>query len=135
MEYGQKGVFKSLAELGEQLGYDICSSSCHREYSGGWLYDLIWYTNDKSNQLSSLPLIVECEWRKKYDAIKYDFEKLLVGKAKYKIMLFQATGDKIWEYVDKMKAGIDAFGGCKNEVYILVCFDEKDWEFKVEIVH
>jgi len=124
-----EAVRKPLLELGESLGFDTCPSSCNC----GWLYDLVWYENDASGQLKSVPLVLESEWGKQYHKIKYDFEKLLVAKATYKVMVFQACGDRMRDYFKRMKAGIQAFGGPKgNETYLLACFDERRWVFEIE---
>ena len=130
-----KSIFKALSVLGVELGYSICSSSHDGEYDGGWLYDLIWYQNDEAGQLITLPLILESEWHRSYERIKFDFEKLLAGRAKYKVMIFQASGDKKREYLDKLELGIKAFqGGGGNETYLLACFDETKWAFEIKSI-
>jgi hypothetical protein len=130
-----KAVFKSLADLGVTLKYQICSSSSDGEFDGGWLYDLIWYENDTNGQLKSVPLILESEWHKAYDRIKYDFEKLLVGRARYKVIIFQASGKRMLEYFKMMKSGIKAFRGPHfDERYLLVCFDETRWVFEIRTI-
>jgi hypothetical protein len=130
-----KAVFKSLSELGESLGYDICSSSSAGEYDAGWLYDLIWYENDAHGQLKDVSLILESEWHLRYDRIKYDFEKLLVGRAKFKVMIFQASEEKMVEYFGMMKKGIKAFEGSSgDEYYLLACFIGKRWGFEIETI-
>jgi hypothetical protein len=130
-----KAIFKSLADLGVKLKYEICSSSSDGEFDGGWLYDVIWYENDANGQLKSVPLIVESEWHRRYDQIKYDFEKLLVGRAKYKVMIFQASGEQMLEYFKKMKSGIEAFQSASaGEIYLLACFDETRWVFDIQTI-
>lgn len=130
-----KAVFKSIADLGVALGYKICTSSSDGEHDGGWLYDLIWYQTDANGLLTSMPLALESEWHKKYERIKYDFEKLLVCRAKYKIMVFQATGETIQDYITKMEAGIKAFeGSATGETYLLACFDETRWIFEIRTI-
>lgn len=127
-----KAVFKALSLLGEELGYTICSSASDGEYEGGWLYDLIWYRNNEAGQLLEVPLILESEWHRSYERIKYDFEKLLAGRAKYKIIVFQAKRDKKDEYLQKLQMGVKAFqGGGGNETYLLACFDETKWKFEI----
>jgi hypothetical protein len=130
-----KAIFKSLSELGEELGFTICSCCQDGEYECGWLYDLIWYKENANKELQTVPLILECEWRKKYESIKYDFEKLLISKCRYKIMIFQAKQNQITDYFHKLKSAIRAFdGSCKNETYFLACFVEEKWRFEIEMV-
>jgi hypothetical protein len=65
-----------------------------------WLYDLHWYNENEGSryQITSLPLVLECEWDWKrkndeteddYGAVKYDFQKLLVANADLKVMIFK----------------------------------------------
>jgi hypothetical protein len=130
-----KAIFKALADLGTSLNYEICSSSNDGEYDAGWLFDLVWYQNDENGRLFSVPLVLESEWHRNYERIKYDFEKLLIAKAQYKVMIFQAKGEKKAEYFNRLEAGIGAFHiACKSESYLLVCFDEDLWVFEIRTV-
>lgn len=130
-----QSIFKALSVLGEELDYSICSSSSDGEYNGGWLYDLIWYKSNADGQLITIPLMLESEWHRSFERIKYDFEKLLAGRAKYKVMIFQASGDKKREYLDKLELGIKTFqGGSGNETYLLACFDETKWAFEIKSI-
>jgi len=127
-----KAIFKAIADLGTKMGYQICSSRSDGEYDSGWLYDLIWYENDEKGQLKSLPLILESEWNRNYAGIKYDFEKLLIARAKYKIMIFQAKGKKLPLFFEQMQSAIEAFHmASEDESYLLVCFDEDSWAFRL----
>ncbi len=63
-----------------------------------WLYDHVWYSNTESGSLKNVSLIVECEWKNWRDEdyfqkVKYDFEKLLVGRSKLRFMIFEANTD------------------------------------------
>jgi hypothetical protein len=130
-----KAIFKAIADLGTRLNYKICSSRSDGEYDGGWLYDLIWYENDDTGQLKSLPLVLESEWDKNYDGIKYDFEKLLIARAKYKIMIFQAKREKVSQYFKQLQSGIEAFHvASEDESYLLMCFDEDNWAFQIKTI-
>jgi hypothetical protein len=70
-----------------------------------WLYDLHWFKEGGSYRMTSLPLVVECEWAYKrkgdedkddYSAVKWDFQKLLVANAKLRLMVFRKrTGTDI----------------------------------------
>ena len=79
------------------------------------MYDLSWCENHADGQfkgqLKSVPLILESEWNSSWDYIKYDFEKLLMGRAKYKIMIFQGSGEQKDQNFKKMESGIEAFAG------------------------
>jgi hypothetical protein len=130
-----KAIFKAIADLGTKLDYHICSSRSDGEYDGGWLYDLIWYENDEKGQLKSLPLVLESEWDKNYKGVKYDFEKLLIARAKYKIMIFQARRKKLPQFFQQMQSAIEAFHtASEDESYLLVCFDEDSWAFQIKTI-
>ena len=70
-----RAIFKAIGDLGNKLGFEICTSSSEGEFDGGWLYDLVWYKTNKDGDLESIPLVLESEWYRDYKDIKYDFEK------------------------------------------------------------
>jgi len=130
-----KAIFKAVADLGVSLNYKVCSSSNDGEHDAGWLFDLVWYENDAEEHLKAVPLVLESEWHRNYTRIKYDFEKLLIAKSKYKIMIFQAKGDKKPDYFKRLQAGIEAFHvASHDESYLLICFDEDLWAFEIRTI-
>jgi hypothetical protein len=63
-----------------------------------WLFDLHWYIEGKNPYTTTrLPLVMECEWQQKrrgdrkvpFSGIKYDFQKLLVANAEFRLMIFK----------------------------------------------
>jgi hypothetical protein len=58
-----------------------------------WLYDMVWYESfdERGLEIKSIHMIMESEWNRSLEAIKYDFYKLLQGRAKLRVMLFQAN--------------------------------------------
>lgn len=131
-----KTLLERLAEVGRSLECNVCYSGGDDD-EAGWMHDLVWFRNDSTGQLEWLPLVLECEWQKPYDKIKYDFEKLLIAKATFKVMIFQATGERMQKYFEMLKSAIRAFEGATNatgERYLLACFDEAEdkWGFKIE---
>ena len=60
-----------------------------------WLYDLIWIEIDRPGQndwqTRDLILAVESEWSLTWAGIKYDFEKLLVCNAHYRLMICESA--------------------------------------------
>lgn len=80
-----------------------------------------------------MPLALESEWDVKYAGIKYDFEKLLIAKSKFKVMVFQAKGQTVTDYYKEFEQGIRTYqGGSAGEIYLLACFDEEKWEFEIK---
>ena len=132
--YWTKSIKQALGDLGKSKGFEIGAAGMDDTYEKEWLYDLIWY-KEEEGFLKSVPLVVESEWDRSYKGIQYDFEKLLVARAEYKIMIFQATGDIKTEYFKKMKHGIDLFqADAITETYMLCCYDEDIDDFDVQII-
>jgi len=78
-------------------------------------------------------LALESEWDVKYEGIKHDFEKLLVAKSKFKILVFQASGQDVTDYYKKLEQGIHTYqGGSSGEVYLLACYDNDKEEFEIK---
>lgn len=78
-----------------------------------WLYDLHWYIEGKNHYTTTrLPLVMECEWQQKrrgdskveFSGIKYDFQKLLVANAEFRLMIFKVIRptdfEKLTEYFE-----------------------------------
>ena len=78
-----------------------------------WLYDLHWYVEGKNQYTTTrLPLVMECEWQQKrkgdrkvdFSGIKYDFQKLLVANAEFRLMIFKVLRptdfDHLTEYFE-----------------------------------
>jgi hypothetical protein len=80
---------------------------------------LHWFTDEDYFFPTSLPLVVECEWRNKiqkgtinegdyyredgkdisYSAVMYDFQKLLVSNAELRLMIFKLRQFEDLEYM------------------------------------
>jgi hypothetical protein len=78
-----------------------------------WLFDLHWYVEGKQPYTTiSLPLVMECEWQQKrrgdrkvaFSGIKYDFQKLLIANAEFRLMIFNVVKptdfDQLSEYFE-----------------------------------
>lgn len=126
-----KAIKLAIGELGQKLDYEVCGLK--PPFLEGWLYDLCWYSEARDGKLLDVPLVLESEWLTKYEKIKYDFEKLLIAKSKFKIMVFQASGQTIADYYEKLEQGIHAYqGGSSGEIYLLACYNEDNDEFEVK---
>jgi hypothetical protein len=85
-------VKKLIGDLGDKLGYKVCTSGFDC-YHGEWLYDLVWFLNNENGRLNSIPLVLECEWKRGLGDIQYDFEKLLLANSQFKVMICQANNN------------------------------------------
>lgn len=88
-----KAVTATLRKLGHELGYLMRARGVNSE----WLYDVTWLEysreyehEDLENRLVNAHLIAECEWGGSVKR-KYDFEKLLLGRATISLMIYDAA--------------------------------------------
>ena len=65
--------------------------------SNEWLYDLLWWDQGDGNIIDArqfhivdIPLVAEIEWGNA-NAITDDFQKLLLARSKYRVMIFQSS--------------------------------------------
>lgn len=138
-------IKEKLAKLAKKEGLDVftCPSMLDEEQAWGeWLYDFCWlqYEVDKERKplrLRRVLLIVESEWGN-FKEVHSDFEKLLVGRADLKLLIFQARDKaKIEERVKEITEFINLYSQTKKgEIYLLMGYDNKEGgfqSFRVEI--
>lgn len=124
-------VKRTIGDLGLKLGYRVCASDPKRRFEPEWLFDLVWYTYDRQAQLTEIGLIVEIEWAMSYEPIKWDFEKLLVGRADHRVLIFQATSSRTIEnYCRRLIREITTFEhSLRGDRYLFAAFDQKTERF------
>ena len=121
---------RKLGSLASEQGYITSTSGVDGRFFGEWLFDLIWYADDSDGHLVELKLVLESEWRT-WDAIWYDFEKLLVAKCEHKVMVFQASDKHFATYIDGMTSAIDRFyPSVPNERYLFAGWNKTTSEFE-----
>jgi len=117
-----EAVKLAVGGIGKELEYGVCGTDTH--FEAGWLFDLCWYERAPDGHFLSMPLVLESEWQRDLTGILYDFEKLFVAKAAYKVMVFQASGAAIDQYFDALAKAARAFQKTSSdELYILACLD------------
>ncbi len=69
--------------------------------SNEWLYDLLWWDQGEGNIIDAgqfhivdIPLVAEIEWGNA-NAITDDFQKLLLARSKYRVMIFQSSNETL----------------------------------------
>jgi hypothetical protein len=98
-------LFKELGRLGESKGFSVCCSG-HGEPE--WLYDLVWLKREEG-VIIDVPLILESEWSGRSKIIR-DFEKLLLGRARHRVMVFQhATSKGLQRILASLKMEVRKF--------------------------
>ena len=117
-----------IGKLGEDLSNKVAIGGFGDDFEREWLYDIVWYREDDQSRLLGLHLIVESEWDKNYKGIKYDFEKLLVGKADLRMMICQARESEIEVLLKKFVEAINTHLGIPGERYFfaILNYDTED---------
>ncbi|MFQ5840618.1 MAG: hypothetical protein ACE5HK_07845, partial [Candidatus Methylomirabilales bacterium] len=75
-----------LTAVGNDLGYDVRVTSPDRR-SSERLHDMCWLVVEEG-LVREVELVLESEW--KQDREEYDFDKLLLARAKHRVMVFTA---------------------------------------------
>lgn len=127
-----KHLKSKLIVLGNKLGYITCTAGFLGDAQREWLYDLVWYKNDEKNYLQEVPLVMESEWGRKLDDIKYDFEKLLMANCEVKLMICQDGGETLTSLVNYFESSIKAFKNSSNAcIYIIAVFENENYSFYI----
>jgi len=105
-----------------------------------WLYDFVWYDNNEFG-LNDVYLVVESEWKNpwgnedySYD-IQYDFEKLILARSIYKLMIFEGDNlDENSQYLDTLKKiVINCKLTRKGDRYMFAAWDKDKQEFYFDL--
>ena len=124
---------KQVGDLGVALKCLVCASGFEDDFEKEWLYDLVWYENNKDGELIDVPLVLEAEWDQDFAGIKYDFEKLLLSRSKYKVMIFEGDSSTIPGTLARLSAIVThcrlTVGG---ERYLFFAWNNSEDEFEVE---
>lgn len=76
-----------LADIGQQEFGCLVRASGFRDYE--WLYDMCWLRIDGEDKfVTNAELVLECEWTQ--NAANHDFDKLLLARAKHRVMIFSS---------------------------------------------
>jgi hypothetical protein len=128
-----KQLKKDLVTLGQEYGWNTCPVWDGERLKWGWLYDLIWYKENTDGHVSEIYLVMESEWERKWGAIKYDFEKLLLAKSMLKLMVFQTDSGEIGELFRLLEKGIRVFSRLQSidEIYLLIAYDNSTGKFVI----
>jgi hypothetical protein len=123
----------------------IYASGCNEGLTDGseWLYDLT--CREENDYIKNILLVLESEWKNSKNKfykenIRYDFEKLLVSRSKYRAIVLEANNHKEKEdIVGQLRKCIEQFEDSKEEDrYLFVCWmqskDERKFDFSVYIV-
>jgi hypothetical protein len=137
-----KEIKNKLCELGKEHGkslrnkVEVWTSGCEGATYREWLFDLVFVECEGSWEdqiVKSLPLIAEIEWSMDWREVVLDFNKLVVGNAKFKLMVFEAREKQEIECrFNSLKKCATAFRDRKNGTKFLLalyCFEDKKFHF------
>jgi hypothetical protein len=124
---------RQVGDLGKSLKWLVCASGFEDDFDKEWLYDLVWYENNDNSELLDVPLVLETEWDQDFAGIKYDFEKLLLSKARYKVMVFEGDSTTIPEALARLSAMV---AHCRltasGERYLFFAWNNSENRFEIE---
>jgi len=124
-------IKEAIGRQGKE-NYSVCTAGFPRTYESEWLFDLVWYAQN-DDFYTSLVLACEIEWKTHKDCILYDFEKLLVARAKYRLMVFQSLQSTRSEWTKYLIDAIDRNLDClPGDRFLLACYDPNDEAFHFE---
>ena len=131
-------VKTELCKIGRRFGYSVYArkNEVDKVYRDGgeWLYDVTWLEYERDNgPLVDAHLVAECEWGNLGD-IDDDFEKLLLARARVRLMIFVGNhkpGSK--EIADRLAGKVREFKGSRAEdAWLLAAWEgsNDDWSFR-----
>ena len=86
----------------------------------------MWFKNNEKGRLTSIPLVLESEWKRDLGNINYDFEKLLLANSEHKIMICQAKYN-ISELRQYFYEAVEDYGALKKgERFFIAILDDFD---------
>ena len=120
----------------EKYNYWVCSKpNAYDDTINEWLYGMTWYESfdDKGHDLKTIHLILESEWKWDFGELKYDFNKLLQGRARHRVFIYQSID--IEDTMSKLESLIEKSTiSEKDDRYILAGWNDEDgFEFRLYI--
>lgn len=134
-----KELKKRLARLGEKNECRVCTSGFKGEYDTEWLYDMVWYkeetTEDEIKYLTEVPLVMESEWNLHFNHIKYDFEKLLLANANLKLFVCYVHSDLRQHRLNYFEKAVKNYKyGKEEDTFLIAMLDYNENEFYFWII-
>ena len=123
-------VKEALVSVGREFGCLTAANGCESDEGQEWLYDVVWFKSDNSGYMTDVPLVAESEWAGE-SAIKFDFDKLLVSRSKYRVMIFQGDSeDHVLNLIEKMNLWILNFHNtADDDRYLFAGWAKDHWVF------
>ena len=121
-----EAVKTKLCEIGkDRFGCKIYANGVDEPKPDGGerLYDVTWLKHE-NDELVDAPLIAECEWGNQ-GQIEYDFEKLLLARARVRLMIFDEPTSKGMS--ERLAEKVRKFNGSRAEdAWLLASWEKSD---------
>ena len=143
-----KAVKTKLCTIGQEFGCKVGAKKnevekAYRDF-GEWLYDVTWLEYERERDGLEWPatalidahLVAECEWGrgKNLEYIVEDFEKLLLARTGFRLMIFTGSHQaKSEEVAEQLARKVREFKGSRAEdAWLLAAWEgsNDDWSFR-----
>lgn len=114
-----QSIKEIIGDHGSKKRFQVCASGFPNFFHNEWLYDIVWYKEDKNKNLTEVELVLESEMLYGLAAIKFDFEKLLVANANHRVMICLAGRTPIKEIQEYFSTAVARFKGLKKGERVL----------------
>ena len=85
-----------------------------------FLYDASWLVIDNCKRIISCLMVAECEWGNP-GGVDYDFQKLLLARAKVRVMVYwKRPRENQDETCDRLLKHVETFNGTRGDTYLLI---------------
>lgn len=113
-----KAVKKAIVDVAKGEKWGTAANQCEEaDENREFLYDIFCYRRGKES-MSEVQLVAESEWYSEGHIIE-DFDKLLVARSTYRVMVFQADSKKsVDDLVEKMRKRIENFRVTPGDRYL-----------------
>ena len=113
-----KAVQKAIVDVAKGEKWGTAANHCEEaDENREFLYDIFCYQPGEGS-MTEVQLVAESEWYSEGHIIE-DFDKLLVARSKYRVMVFQADSPKsVATLVEKMRSRIKTFSGSVGDRYL-----------------
>lgn len=120
---------RSLEEIQQDIK-EILGANALGPSGGEWLYDIIWWSQDELDYAEDVPLVAESEWQRTI-CVQEDFQKLLLAKSKYRILIFEDDCGEIFKWGE---AQIKRFKPAQaGERYLFCAWQGSELGFKYKL--
>lgn len=126
-----KEILTTLCKLGKELKYKPWAAGrkpnrVPNKYGNGYekLYDASWWKLDDCGRIISFPMVAKSEWGPLRE-IQYDFQKLLLARAKVRVMVYDGgiaseRNQKNKPILKRLHKLVGAFNGTEGDTYLLI---------------